>query len=127
MEFLANYVDFLVVVMIVLFAQFAFTRTPLSTLNGNGKTYAVLVIAGVVVVVYSAAEAFVVGSFQWVNVAPRFNSYFIATSFYELVWKRIFEGMNSVSGGREKSMGFDIPETPGKGIDTASEANKGNG
>jgi hypothetical protein len=103
---LQPYVDIKILVLILLANHFFTEKLNLHEKVKLSKTYFVFVSSLIIIGVVAGIEVLLNGNILNGNtsVVDKLNSYFIATSFYELIWKKIKEFLNKKGSDPEIKM-----------------------
>jgi len=98
---LQPYVDIKILVLILLANNFFIEKLNLHKKVKLSKTYFVFVSSLIIIGVVVGIEVLLNGN---TSVVDKLNSYFVATSFYELIWKKIKEFLNKKGSDPEIKM-----------------------
>jgi hypothetical protein len=98
---LQPYVDIKILALILLANNFFIEKLNLHEKVKLRKTYFVFVSSLIIIGVVAGIEVLLNGN---TSIVDKLNSYFIATSFYELIWKKIKEFLNKKGSDPEIKM-----------------------
>jgi uncharacterized membrane protein YfcA len=98
---LQSYVDIKILALILLANNFFIGKLNLHEKVKLRKTYFVFVSSLIIIGVVAGIEVLLNGN---TSIVDKLNSYFIATSFYELIWKKIKEFLNKKGSDPEIKM-----------------------